>query len=1075
MKRISSLQIFMLSLIVIGFHVQSPLAQTTGRILGVVSDETGAVLPGATILATHIDTNRVRTAITDDEGRYRLVELPVGAYEVQAELTGFTTEVRRPITLTIAGEVALGFTLRVGGLEERVVVTGEAPLVETTNAITGGLVSDQQIRDLPLNGRDFAQLALLQEGVVQASHIVGTQVGNEGVKLSLVGTRMTQTAFLLDGTDIRNHMGGVPAGAAGTVAGVETVREFKVITGAYSAEYGRFSGGVITAVTKSGTNEVHGSIYEFHRNSALDARNFFDRVPTNPTQRSDPPNFVRNQFGFSLGGPIVKDQTFLFAGYEGYRQRLTTTRTFFVPTVLARQGILPSGNVTVPDRMQPVLALFPLPNGRDLGNGIAEYIIGTPAPRNQDTVTIRIDHQFSDSNSFFARYTFDESDRQNVSTLITDQELEYRYQYLTLSEKTIISPNLINELRFGFTRSKANQRPVESVPIDPALRFSRQAEPLYGRLVAMGGLSSIGAFLQLLQFPENYQYSDDLSWTRGNHFLKMGVHFTRFHYNTSILVRAHGFYVVGGLSRFLRGQAVRFEGFATESYLAGMRQNLVGLYLQDDWKLKPGFTVNLGLRYEFITSPTEVGTGESVGFPEIEGRIANLVNILDSEQHLGNPYFENPSLLNFSPRIGFAWDVFGNAKTSLRGGTGIFYDQVLSNVYQGAPVFNSPFALKISNSAFGRGRPVFPEIGLGADPYARADFTPTAWAMGDVKQSYIMQFSLNLQQEILPNTVLSLAYQGSQGRHLGRLTNDANLGIPVKFDSSQYPDEAGPEFNGRTFFPAGLQRRNPNFSSVRMEIWDANSFYNSFKLGVKKRFSSGLQFQLSYTNAAFIDDSSNVGHFDSSGVLSSLDPDDRKANRGWSAGYTRHSFSTNFSYDLPFDLSGAAGSLLGGWQVNGIVSAASGPPKGYEMTFDRARSLQGELEQRPEAVAGSSNSPVLSDGRDPNRYFDVGAFTLPPEGFFGNVGRNTLITPGIFTVDFGLTKSFSLLEETTLQFKAEFFNIFNRVNFGQPNTTIFNNANTDANGNFIPLPTAGTITSTSTTSRQIQFALKILF
>jgi len=309
MKKIpfTSLQFFLLSLALMVFvQVQSPLAQTTGRIAGVVADLTGAVLPGVAISATHLDTNRVRSAISDDEGRYRLVELSVGTYELQAELTGFRTEVRGPITLTIAGDLAVDFTLQVGGIDERVLVTDEAPLVETTSALTAGLVDDKKIRDLPLNGRDFAQLALLQEGVVQATHNVGTQPGNEGVKLSLAGTRMHQTAFLLDGTDIRNHMGGVPAGAAGTVAGVETVREFKVITSVYSAEYGRFSGGVITAVTKSGTNDVHGSLYEFHRNSALDARNFFDREPSNPTERSKPPNFIRNQFGFPWGVPLSR-------------------------------------------------------------------------------------------------------------------------------------------------------------------------------------------------------------------------------------------------------------------------------------------------------------------------------------------------------------------------------------------------------------------------------------------------------------------------------------------------------------------------------------------------------------------------------------------------------------------------------------------------------------------------------------------------------------------------------------------------------------------------------------------------
>ena len=1070
MKRTTSLLFFLFSLVLIVFlQVQSPLAQTTGRIIGVVEDETAAVLPGVTISATNIDTNLVRTVISDDEGRYRLVELPVGAYEIQAQLAGFRSEVRSSITLTIAGELAVNFTLQVGGLEERVLVTGEAALVETSSALMAGLVDAKKIRDLPLNGRDFAQLALLSEGVVQNMHNRGTQPGNEGVKLSLAGTRQHQTAFLLDGTDIRNHMGGVPAGAAGTVSGVETIREFKVITSVYSAEYGRFSGGVITAVTKSGTNEVHGSIYEYHRNSALDARNFFDIDAENPTVRSKPPAFIRHQFGFSLGAPIVKDKTFLFTGYEGFRQNLTTTRTFNVPTALARQGILPTTTVTVPARMDPVLALFPMPNGQDLGGGVAEYIVATPSPRTQNVLTVRIDHQISDSDSFFGRYTFDDSNRQRVVTLITDAESDYRYQYLTLSHKKIISPNLINELKFGWTRSKANQLPSESVPIDPALRFSRQSSPLFGRIVATD-LSSIGAFIELTQFPENYQYSNDLSWSRGNHFLKLGAHYTRFHYNHSILVRAHGFYVVGGLERFLQGISIRFDGFLTESYIAGMRQNLFGFYVQDDWKYKPRLSFNLGLRYEFINAPNEVGTGESVGLPEVQGRVSNLENILDPEQHVGNPYFKNPSLKSFSPRIGFAWDVFGNAKTSLRGGFGIFYDHILSNVYQGSPVFNTPFALKISTSAFGMGRPRFIPIGEGIDPYENANLLPTAWAIGDPKQSYVMQFSLNLQQEIFPDTVLSLAYQGSQGRHLGRLTNDNNLATPVKYDDAVFAVAgAGAEFNGRTYFPDGGVRRNPNFSGVRMELWDANSFYNSFKFGLNKRFSEGLQFQVSYTNAAFIDDSSNLGHYDTAGDLSSMDPDDRTASRGWSAGHIRHSFLTNFGYDLPIEMQGLAGTLLGGWHVNGIFSAASGPARGIEVSFDRANSLQSEIEQRPEAVAGFSNNPVLSDGRDPNAYFDVDAFTLPPEGFWGNVGRNTLIGPGILTFDLGLNKDFSLHEEVTLQFRAEMFNLLNRANFSLPSSTIF----TNAGGN--PSPSAGRITSTTTTSRQVQFALKIVF
>jgi len=338
MKKIhfNYVQFVLLSFVLFGF-VAGPLAQgTTGSILGVVQDQSQAVLPGVTVTATSIETNQSRTAISDDEGRYRLALLPVGPYEVQAELTGFSTEVRRPITLTIGSEAVVDFTLSIGALTERVVVTGEAPLVETSSAVTAGLVDDKKIRDLPLNGRDFVQLALLQEGVVTSTKILRGQAGNSGIPLSLAGTRVHQSTFLLDGTDIRGSRGTVPAGVGGQVSGVESVKEFKVITGAFSAEYGRFTGGVITAVTKSGTNALHGSLYEFHRNSALDARNFFDRDPINPTQRSDVPAFKRNQFGFSLGGPIVPNKTFFFGSFEGLRERLSETNIANVPSLAAR-------------------------------------------------------------------------------------------------------------------------------------------------------------------------------------------------------------------------------------------------------------------------------------------------------------------------------------------------------------------------------------------------------------------------------------------------------------------------------------------------------------------------------------------------------------------------------------------------------------------------------------------------------------------------------------------------------------------------------------------------------------------
>ena len=318
MKKIhfTYVQFFLLSFVLIGLMQANGLLAQSSTILGTVQDETDAVLPGVSVTATNLGTNQSRTVISDDEGRYRVSQLSSGTYEVQAELSGFSTGVRRPIVLVLDSQAVVNFSLSIGQITERVVVTGEAPLVETTSAVTANLVDDRQIRDLPLNGRDLVQLALLQEGVVQNTKNLKTQGGNDGIFVSMAGARIHQNAFLLDGTDIRGARGNMPAGAAGSVAGIETIKEFKVITGAFSAEYGQFTGGVITAITKSGTNDLHGSVYEYHRNAALDARNFFDVDPQDPLTRSKVPNFIRNQFGFSLGGPIVKDKTFIFGSLD---------------------------------------------------------------------------------------------------------------------------------------------------------------------------------------------------------------------------------------------------------------------------------------------------------------------------------------------------------------------------------------------------------------------------------------------------------------------------------------------------------------------------------------------------------------------------------------------------------------------------------------------------------------------------------------------------------------------------------------------------------------------------------------
>src|SRR5437867_8042883 len=452
---------------------------TAGTILGATSDQSGARLPGVTVTITHLETGIVRSVTTDEQGRYRATGLSLGNYEVKAELSGFRTEVRKGIQLTVAAEVVVNLSLSVGTVSEQVQVTGEAPLVEITNATLSGLVDDKKIRDLPLNGRSFEQLAFLQPGVTPYFRGRRETDQGEGVKMSVSGSRVDSNSFLLDGTNINDQSNNTPGSASGNLLGVEMLREFRVLTSAYSAEYGRYSGGIITAVSKSGGNELHGNVYEFHRNDNLDARNFFD-IKSKP---DDPrlPEFKRNQFGATIGGPIVRDRTFFFSGYEGFRQRKGESRLAFVPNADAHRGILPcprtspaggfTGSqascntpgtstyaVNVSPAVRPFLDLFPLPNGADFGDGTARLFSNPKRPVDEDYTTGRVDHNFSNSDSFFVRYTFSRAVLNNPTqypTLTVDALT--KSQYVTLGETRIFSPRVLNTARLGFNRSYSNQ------------------------------------------------------------------------------------------------------------------------------------------------------------------------------------------------------------------------------------------------------------------------------------------------------------------------------------------------------------------------------------------------------------------------------------------------------------------------------------------------------------------------------------------------------------------------------------------------------------------------------------------
>lgn len=1009
----------------------------TGAISGTVKDASGGVLPGVTVTIKNVDTGQSRVVVTDDEGRYRAPELALGNYEVQAELVGFQTAVRAGIQLTVGREALVDFALSVGEISEKVTVTSEAPMVNTTSSTLAELIDEKQLHDLPINARNLTQLALLSPGVAQARTAPsGSQfAGSASVKISVGGARIYMTGYLLDGTDITDtsRASGV-GGVAGSLFGVETMREFQVLTNNFSAQYSRFAGGMVSMVTKSGTNTLHGSVFEFFRNDNLDARNFFDP--------GAPPEFKRNQFGFTLGGPIIKDRSFFFGSYEGYRESLGLTLRATVPTLNVRQGILPDGRtITVNPAVKPFLNLYPLPTpgGRDFGQGGAEYIVGKNQPVNENFETVRIDHSFSDSDSLFGRYTQSKGDRIIPHALPGSGWVsDTGNYYLTLEEKHIFSPRLIDILRVGFSRVRWSQQP----PLDsPPLSISLIPDQPLGQITPGAGISTLGLNIEGANIANTFSYGDDLFITRGGHDIKTGVNVTRYQNNDFFDYRFQGVYQFGNLERFLTGRPTTWIGqLPGSSTRRGFRQTAIGMYVQDDMKLRPNFALNLGVRYEFITTPDEVN-----------GLVVNLRDPLhDAQSTPGFPLFENPSKKNFAPRIGVAWDPFGDGKTSVRSGFGIFHDTILFYHFANQSRRQSPLSrnVNIPNPSF-----PLPQISEALANAVReehvAEFEP--------RQPYIMQWNLTFQRELLADTTFTVAYVGSRGVNLG---GDRNVNVRIP---QILPD-------GQKFFPVGASRRNPNFDNIFYWDFAYNSSYHGLQLSGRKKFSSGLQFQGAYTWGRCVDEESRANSGDFSGTPKEpQDPYNVKAsNRGLCDHHVGQAFTFNYSYALPIKgLSGFAAKIGEGWQLNGIVSLSTGNPLQISLGSLTDWNRDGDLGfERPNVKSGRSNNPIFGG---PDLYFDPTAFELQPAGFYGNVGRNTLISPGVATVDFSLMKNTALRENVNVQFRAEFFNLFNRANFGNPNSSIFANAN----GGFVN--GVGRITTTTTTARQIQFGLRLLF
>jgi hypothetical protein len=1064
--------------------------------LGTVQDTTGAVLPGVEITITNVDTAQARLAISGDEGRYSAPQLGIGNYEIRAELAGFQTGVRRGIQLAVGQQAVVNFTMQIGSITEEVVVSGEAPLVNTTSSTLSDVITEVQVHDLPLNSRNLSQLSLLTPGVTRIYTAItgGVTQGASSVRVSVAGARTYMTGYLLDGTDVTEVSRGMsPGGAAGSLFGVETIKEFRIVTNNFSAEYGRFAGGVMSMVTKSGTNAFHGSVFEFHRNDNLDATNFFTH-----SFGQEKPEFKRNQFGATIGGPVVKDKTFFFFSYEGFREGMGRSFAAVVPTVEAKQGIWPLDNdgectsvasfggtkdpvlgrciIPVNPDAQPFIDLYPDPNGAATrSDGITGDLFTTKTePTDEDFFTGRVDHSLSDSDSFFGRYTTTFGTKASQFSLpFTATTQDSSSHYVTLEEKHIFSPTTLNTARIGFQRTRFEQTmdPANAGPLDISLRAGEKM----GRIWPEGGIEGLGLGVEGQSITNAFYYSDDVFLTRGRHDLKLGGQLAFYQTNDFTLGDAGGRYQFGGLAPFITGTPRQWNGHTPESFaLRGSRQKVIGLYIQDDFKWSPNLTVNLGVRYEAITTPTEVN-----------GLLSNLRDpINDAEPFIGDPYFKNPSKKNFGPRIGFAWDPSGDGKTSIRSGFGVFHDTILPYHYANQIRRAPPFAVTINVR-----NPTFPTPTQGPVSSQLQFLTPEF----EPAQPYMMQWNLTLQRELFSGTTLTAAYVGSKGTNL-QAERFTNVAVPEVL-----PD-------GRKLFRSGLPRRNPNYGRIRYWEFSQDSNYSGLQLGLRKRFAEGLQFQASYTFGRSLDTVSRANFSDIQDNRSKYpqDPYDfNGSNYGTSDHDVRHSFSFNYVYELPIrGFSGAAKYLLEGWQINGIVSLSTGNPLqailGGLGDWDRDRNTNSNA-HRPSLRPGANNNPVRADGRDPEQYFDPNAFVLQDPGFYGDVGRNTLIGPGVSTFDFSVFKNTALTEEVTLQFRAEFFNLFNRANFGKPNDNVFSAATResvpcsfhgstgdpsgcdrvalDSQGN--PLVTYDSsfarITQTRTTNRQIQLGLRLTF
>lgn len=1031
---------------------------TTASVFGVAKDTSGAVIPGVTIRLQNVGTGASRTVTTDAEGRYVATDLPIGAYELRATLAGFKEFVRTGITLVVGQQAVINVALEVGNVNEQVNVTAEAPLIETATSQMAGLVSSTQVRELPLNGRSFDQLALLQPGVQPFRQVTTTPSTSFGTRMSVSGARLDANNVILDGIEINDWSRSGGGSAAGLFLGVDAVQEFKVLTHNYSAEYGRNSGAEITVVTRSGTNQYHGSLFEFIRNDAIDARNFFDK------QKSI---LRRNQFGGFVSGPIVRDRFFFAANYEGFRERRASPFTNFVLTADARRGLLPSGTINVPSSVIPYLSpsVMPLPNAGTLPGGVTgRYIFQFHKPTNEDFGMGRLDYRFGDKDSIFVRYTRDISssldpDSKGATPFFGAIE-DFKQQNGLVQYTRVLNPNLLNVFRAGVKRAVPKSLPFtdaafpqQQLTFIPGQPFGFIAFSTSANTFGSGASTTLSNFGQAGLTPGHwldtgYQVNDQVAYTLGPHSLKLGAEYELIRDGIDNGTVLGGQFTFTSIEGFLSATPVSFTApLPSRDVSNDFVQHAFAWYLIDDYRLKPRLILNLGLRHELVTAP----------YDRRPARTASLVDIAhDSDASLTPEFFQLP-LNNLAPRIGFAWDVTGDGKTSIRSAFGMFYNLWLGRDYgvfvQPAPLYRGTLTIQAPLR-----QPQFPneyliQQGLGF-PTASSRPTGSNMQYRGIKTPTALQYSLEVERQLFAAGTLKVAYVGSKGYNL--LSNEnGNPRIPTFLS------------DGRIFFPASAPLVNPSLNTFQQRSSQGDSRYNSVQMEFRMRPVHGLELQTNYVFSRSIDDISSEAGADTRGAPALFEnPFNHSMDKALSDFDVRHLFTLNSLYELPSpsNQSRVLRNVLGGWSIGDILSVSSGNP---------FTALTGFCQSNVTVNCGADRPNLLPNARpriigSPDQYFDTAAFGLQSPGFFGNAGRNILTGPGLLNLDLSIFKSVKFRENNVVQFRAEMFNVLNHANFGLPGLNLF----TPTGGR---QSNAGVIVATVTRNREIQFGLKLSF